>query len=106
MPEIPLPKYRRPTTPGETLREEFMVPLKLTQQAVADALGIDRPALNAILNGRRSVTVKMALRLERVFGMSADFWLNLQRMVDKWDALHDPETKREIARLKRLTSAA
>ena len=77
-----------------------MEPLKLTQQILADALGIDRPALNAILNGRRAVTAQIALRLERVFGMSACFWLGLQEGVDLWDALHDPKTKREISRLK------
>lgn len=103
---IPLPTHRRPTTPGAMLRREFMEPLGLTQQQFADALKIDRPALNAILNGRRAITVKMALRLERVLGVSAGVWTDLQQLVDMWDALHDPETKRELARLKRLTSAA
>jgi addiction module HigA family antidote len=104
--EIPLPTHRRPTTPGEMLRHEFMEPMKLTQQALADALGIDRPALNAILNDRRSITVKTALRLERVLGVSAQFWMDLQRTVDLWDAMHDPETQREIKHLKRLTTPA
>lgn len=101
---VPLPTHRRPTTPGEMLRHEFMEPMKLTQHALADALGIDRPALNAILNDRRSLTAKMALRLERVLGLSASFWIDLQHTVDLWDAIHDPETQREIRGLKCLTS--
>lgn len=103
--DVPLPTHRRPTTPGEMLRHEFMEPMGLTQQALADALGIDRPDLNAILNDRRSITVKMALRLQRVLGVPARFWMNVQQTLDLWDAIHDPETRREIKRLKRLTRA-
>jgi addiction module HigA family antidote len=76
-----------------------MDPFGLTQQGLADALCVNRAAVNAIFNERRGIAATMALRLERVFGVSAGFWLNAQRMVDLFDALHDPETKRSIARL-------
>ncbi len=85
----PLPKHRRPFTPGEMLNEEFLTPLGLTQQDLADAIGMDRPSVNALLNGRRAVTSRTALRLERALGVSAQFWLNLQQDLDLWDAMHD-----------------
>jgi antitoxin HigA-1 len=99
----PLPTHRRPATPGEMLRYEFMEPMNLTQQALAHALEIDRRALSAILNHRRKMTLKIALRLERVLGVSARFWIDVQEALDFWDAMHDSETRRGLKRLKRLT---
>lgn len=84
----PLPTHRRPTTPGEYIDELFLKPRGITQQQLADALNVDRVGVNAIINGRRSVTPETALRLEKVLGPSAGFWLNLQRSVDLWDAMH------------------
>lgn len=101
--EIPLPTHRRPTTPGNMLRHQFMEPMGLTQRALADALGVSRTTVSLLLNSHCAITVTMALRLERVLGVAAQFWLNCQQLVDMWDALHDPETKREIARLQPLT---
>lgn len=93
-----LPKHQPPTHPGEMLLEEFLVPLGITQSAFAVRLGVSFPRLNEIINGRRGVTPDTALRLARVTGMSADFWLGLQQDWDLWHALHS-DAAAEIARL-------
>ena len=80
-----VPTKRRPITPGEVLREDFLAPLKLTQGKAAEALGIDRTSLNELLNGRRNVTTEMALRLAHAFSTSAQYWINLQTAVDLFD---------------------
>ncbi|WP_045216119.1 HigA family addiction module antitoxin [Desulfonatronovibrio magnus] len=94
-----LPKNRPPTHPGEMLLEEFIKPLDLTQTELARHLSVSYPRLNEIINGRRSVTPDTALRLSRVLGMSADFWLGLQQDWDLWHAMNSPEAK-QINRLK------
>jgi len=77
---------RRPTHPGEILREEFMPDYDLTVARLASALGVSRQTVNELLRERRAVSPEMALRLSRLFGNSPEFWLNLQRAVDLWDA--------------------
>jgi addiction module HigA family antidote len=93
-----LPANRPPTHPGEMLLEEFIKPLNISQNALAVRLGISFPRLNEIVRGRRAVSVDTALRLERVFGMSADFWLGLQQDWDLWQAKHAPAAL-EVAKL-------
>ena len=73
---------RKPTPPGEILREEFLVPLGLTQKQLANHLGCDLKVINRIVNGRTSVTAEMALKLGAAFGTSPEFWLNAQKAVD------------------------
>jgi len=94
-----LPRKRPPTHPGQMLLEEFLKPLGLTQSAFAIRLGVSYPRLNEIVKGRRSVTPDTALRLARVLGMSAEFWLGLQQDWDLWHAMTGPGAK-EISRLK------
>jgi len=94
-----LPRNRPPTHPGEMLFEEFVKPLDITQAELARRLGVSYPRLNEIIKGRRSVTPDTALRLSRVLGMSADFWLGLQQDWDLWHAMNSPEAKR-IYKLK------
>jgi addiction module HigA family antidote len=77
---------RQPTTPGEILHEEFLVPLGLTQKALAGHVACDIKVVNRIVNGRTSVTASMALRLAASFGTSPEFWLNAQEAVDLWKA--------------------
>jgi antitoxin HigA-1 len=84
-----LPSERPPTHPGEMLLEEFLKPLGVTQSAFAVRLGVSFPRLNEIIRGRRSVTTDTALRLARVLGMSADFWLGLQVDWDLWHAMRE-----------------
>ena len=94
-----LPRKRPPTHPGKMLFEEFVKPLEITQTELARRLGVSYPRLNEIIKGRRSVTPDTALRLSRVLGMSADFWLGLQQDWDLWHTMNSPEAK-EISRLK------
>ncbi|MEX2306988.1 MAG: HigA family addiction module antitoxin [Pirellulales bacterium] len=96
-----LPRHRPPTHPGEMLRDEFIVPLAITQSDLAVRLGISFPRLNEIVRGKRGVTPDTALRLARVVGMSADFWLGLQQDWDLWHAMHSDRAA-EINRLKPL----
>jgi antitoxin HigA-1 len=70
------------THPGEVLREEFMVPLHLSANALAMALRVPATRIGEIVNERRSVTADTALRLARYFGTTPDFWLNLQQAHD------------------------
>jgi addiction module HigA family antidote len=77
---------RRPIHPGEILREEFIPDYELTVSGMATALGVSRQTVNELLRERRAVSPEMALRLSRLFGNSPEFWLNLQRAVDLWDA--------------------
>jgi addiction module HigA family antidote len=83
------------------LRDEFLVPLSITQSDLAVRLGISFPRLNEVVRGKRGVTPDTALRLARVLGMSADFWLGLQQDWDLWHAVHS-ERAAEIKRLKPL----
>mgnify|MGYP001571467717 CR=1 FL=1 len=100
-----LPHHRPPTHPGEMLLEEFIKPLGLTQSALAVRLGISFPRLNEIVRCRRSVTPDTALRLARVVGISADFWLGLQLDWDLWHARRGSSAS-EIARLEPLRRAS
>ena len=81
-----IPRNRRPTTPGEILHEEYLVPLRMTQKRLADHLGCDVKVVNRIVNGRSGVTAEMALRLGAAFGTSPDFWLNAQKACDLYEA--------------------
>jgi addiction module HigA family antidote len=85
------------------LREEFLVPLGITQSAFAARLGVSFPRLNEVINGKRAVTPDTALRLARVLGMSADFWLGLQQDWDLWHALRS-DAAAAIERLQPLAS--
>jgi addiction module HigA family antidote len=81
---------RKPATPGEILVEEFMQPIGLTLGALGKAMGVQRKHVNELCNDRRKVTAATALILARVFGNSADFWLNVQRRSDLWEAMQTP----------------
>ncbi|HEY3394887.1 MAG TPA: HigA family addiction module antitoxin [Lacipirellulaceae bacterium] len=96
-----LPRHRPPTHPGQMLRDEFLAPLAITQSELAERMGISFPRLNEIVRGKRGVTPDTALRLARVVGMSADFWLGLQQDWDLWHAMRSDRAA-EIQRLKPL----
>jgi addiction module HigA family antidote len=87
------------------LFEEFVKPLGITQSELAVRLGISFPRLNEIIRGKRAVTPDTALRLERVLGMSADFWLGLQLDWDLWHTMRGSKSK-EIAHLMPLRAPA
>ncbi len=75
-------RTRKPTTPGEILREEFLAPLGMTQKQLADHLGCDVKVINRIVNDRSTVTPAMALKLGAAFRTTPELWLNAQRAVD------------------------
>jgi antitoxin HigA-1 len=77
---------RKPATIGEILVKEFMKPHGLTRGALAGAMGVQRKYVNELCNDRRSVTAATALTLARAFGNTSDFWLNVQRRSDLWEA--------------------
>ena len=82
---------RKPVSVGEMLVEEFLEPEGLTQQKLAEFMGVSRKLVNELCTNRGSITVDTALMLAKVFGNSAEFWLNLQRRNDIWKAWHTPK---------------
>jgi len=79
---IPAP----PIAPGEVLRDRFLSSESATQDQLAKALQVSRFSVNQIVNGRRAVTAEMALRLATVTSTTPEFWLNLQRNSDLYEA--------------------
>ncbi len=89
---VRVPLHRAPTHPGEMLSEEFLKPMGLTQRALAAAIHVPYQRVNEIINGKRGITPSTALRLAKYFGMSADFWLNVQL---RWDLYHAQQAEKE-----------
>lgn len=93
-------RKRRPTHPGEILREDVLPAAGLTQDKLAQLLGVSRRTISEILHERRPVTTDMAHRLARAFGTSPEMWLGLQQDVDLWDTHH--ARRKEYERIKRV----
>ncbi len=100
-----IPSKRPPTRPGEMLLEEFIKPLGISQTELAEWIGVSYPRLNEIVNGKRGVTPDTALRLEQVFGVDAQFWLNLEIAWELYQARHS-KTAAEIRRIQRHPAMA
>ena len=94
---------RKPTHPGEMLREDFIPDYGLTVAQLAERLGVSRQSVNELLRERRAVSPEMVLRLGRLFGNSPEFWLNAQRAVDLWAA--SQSAKDEVSRITPLDAA-
>jgi len=94
-------KMHNPPHPGEVIRELCLEPLNLTISTAAEALGVSRKTLSAILNGRAGISPEMAVRLSIAFNTSAESWLNQQSQYDLWHA----EQHRKELRVKRLVAA-
>jgi addiction module HigA family antidote len=77
-------RQRKPTSPGEILKEEFLNPLGITQKTLADHIGCDYKVINRIINGRASVTLDIATKLALAFETTPHFWLNAQMALDLW----------------------
>ncbi len=71
-------KLLDPIRPGEVLREDFMEPLGISINQLSRDLSVPPNRISEIVNGKRSITADTALRLQRYFGVEAQFWLNLQ----------------------------
>jgi addiction module HigA family antidote len=95
-------RMHNPPHPGEIIRGLCLQPLDLTVTDAAQALGVTRKTLSAILNGRSGISPEMALRLSRVFGRTPEGWLRLQSQFD----LSEAEETIDISKLKRIESTA
>lgn len=94
-------RMHNPPHPGEVLRELCLDPLGLSVTESAEALGVSRKTLSAILNGRASISPEMAVRLSIAFGTTAESWLNQQMQYDLWIA----EQGRKKLKVKKLSAA-
>jgi addiction module HigA family antidote len=80
---------------------EFLEPMGISQRDLAEAIHVPYQRVNELVNGRRGVTPSTALRLARFFGMTPDFWMNLQL---RWDLFHTQRAEaREIASIRKVT---
>src|SRR5688500_18281896 len=96
---VRIPTDRPPTHPGAMLREEFLDPLGIPQTELAEWIGASYPRINELIHGKRGVTSDTALRLEKAFGMDAQFWRNLQLAWGLYQARQSPSA-RESGRTK------
>jgi addiction module HigA family antidote len=92
-----LPKYRKPTHPGEILSEEFLKPMRITQTKLAAHMGWSHARINELINGKRGVSAETALALADAFGTSAEYWINLQTNYDLWEAQQEHKKRKKIA---------
>ncbi len=101
---VRVPTHRAPTHPGEMLLEEFLTPMDLSQRDLAEGIHVPYQRVNELVNGRRGITPSTALRLAKFFGMSPDFWMNLQQ---RWDLYHAHEAEadklKQIRRVRRVS---
>ena len=89
---------RKPTHPGEILREDVIKPLGLTVTQAAKDLGVSRKTLSELINQKASLSSEMALRIAKATNTSPESWLNMQTKLDLWNALqHEPENVSEFS---------
>lgn len=93
---------QQPVTVGVMIVTEFLEPLGLTQDGLAKTMMVSRKTVNELCNNKRTITVETALILAKVFGNTADFWLNLQKRNDIWNVMHSPKRKARIDRVQPL----
>lgn len=95
--------FRRPATPGDVLREEYMKPLNISNRALAEATGLPEGSISPLLRGKGRVTYEVAVRLGNYFGTTPEFWLNLQHALDRHLLQMDTFTWRQIESIKPIT---
>lgn len=96
---ITLQAMRKPTTPGEVLFYEYLEPLGLKINDLAEMLHIHRNSVSALVNNNRKLSVDMAVRLAKAFDTTVEFWLNLQQNVDIWEIQSDARVQEELSRI-------
>lgn len=94
----------KPITPGEILKDDYLDPLGISQNALGRALGVSPRAINEIVHGRRSITAKMSIRLGAYFQQSPRFWLNVQTECDIREAMRSK--KKLTAHIRPIESVA
>ncbi len=87
---------RRPTHPGEVLREDVIKPLGLTVTEAAKSLGVTRKTLSALLNCRSALSPEMAVRISKATNTSAESWLYMQAKLDLWIAAKKTSKVKEL----------
>lgn len=87
-------KYLKPVHPGEILWEDFMQPLGLSQNRLANEIGVPPRRINEIVHGNRAITADTAIRLSKFFGTSAELWINLQAHYDLENVIYEERTKK------------
>lgn len=86
--------------PGEMLSEEYLKPMGITQAAFGAHIGMDTASLSAIINGKRNLSPKTAMKIAQALNMSPEFWVNLQAMYDLTKAREQLRKKRELPKIK------
>src|SRR5437867_4243065 len=97
---VRVPTHGPPTHPGEMILQEFLIPLRMTQTEFSRRIGVAWTRANQLIKGKRGITPNTALRLEKLFGMPAAFWMTLQLRWDLYHAMRAPGAK-EIAKIRR-----
>lgn len=87
---------RKPTHPGEVLREDVLPALKLTQGEIASRLGVSRLSVSELLHGKRTLSPDMAVRIGRFTNTTPESWLRMQAAVDLWELEQDPARYQHI----------
>jgi len=87
---------RKPTHPGEVLREDVLPTLRMTQGEFAKRLGVSRLSVSELLHGKRALSADMAVRIGRLTNTTAESWLRMQAAVDLWELEQDPKRYRHI----------
>jgi addiction module HigA family antidote len=100
---VRIPTHGPPVHPGEMLLEEFLVPHGISQHKLAEMIGVTVNRVNEIVKAKRGVSPDTAIRLEALFGASAQFWLNLQLAWDLYHARHAPEVEKMRKQIKRVS---
>ncbi|HDZ59745.1 MAG TPA: addiction module antidote protein, HigA family [Actinobacteria bacterium] len=101
---VRIPTHREPTHPGEMLLVEFLEPMGVTQRELATSIHVPYQRVNEIVNKRRGITPSTALRLAKFFGMSEDFWMNLQL---RWDLYKAKQSEaKELRSIRPLRTGA
>ncbi len=85
-------KFLPPIHPGEILEKEFLEPLGLSQNEIARQIGVPPRRINEIVHGKRGITADTAIRLGKFFGISAQFWLNLQTHYELDSIIYEERT--------------
>ncbi|KAA6209078.1 HigA family addiction module antitoxin [Avibacterium paragallinarum] len=94
------PTQRKPTSVGEILQEEFLLPLNLKINDLAEILDVHRNTASNLVSNHSKVTLEMAVKLAKAFGTSPEFWINLQNAVDLWELNHNDRFQQSLSKVK------